>query len=205
MGEAGSQARTTDDHEKSPQVRPAQQPDHLQIPKDEAGTGGLETDLWVGRMHWKHFMGRLLAWVAGMIVAGVITVAIARRTSAWSDGTSFWIILALVAVSGLPVFGGIFIRVFSTRYRLTTQRLFIERGILSQTVDQTELVRVDDVRVHKPFLDRLFGVGSVGVVSTDATDREIAVEGIAGPDRVAELIRTRMRTLRQKSVYLENL
>jgi membrane protein YdbS with pleckstrin-like domain len=205
MGDARPDVRTSGDGVKRQNQPPGQQPEPFHTPTGDVGSSAPESDLWVGRTHWKHFMGRLLLWLVALLIAGAITITIARRTTAWSVGTAVWIILALVVISGLPVLGGITLRVLGTRYRLTTQRLFIQRGILSQTVDQTELVRVDDVRVYKPFLDRLWDVGSVGIVSTDATDREIVVEGIAGPDRVAELIRTRMRALRQKSVYLENL
>jgi hypothetical protein len=72
-------------------------------------------------------------------------------------------------------------------------------------VDQTELIRVDDVRVKKSMMDRLFGLGSVETLSTDQTDRETMIAGIAEPDKVAEAIRARMRTMRKKSLFVENL
>jgi len=96
-------------------------------------------------------------------------------------------------------------RILQKGYRLTSERLFIEIGVLSRTVDQTELVRVDDVRVHQSLMDRVFGLGSVEVVSTDATDRNVMIEGIADPDRVAEMVRENMRSLRRKSLFVENL
>jgi hypothetical protein len=64
---------------------------------------------------------------------------------------------------------------------------------------------VDDVRLYKPLLNRVFGLGSVAVVSTDATDREVLITGIADPDRVAEAIRGQMRALRRQSVFVENI
>ena len=60
-------------------------------------------------------------------------------------------------------------------------------------------------RIHKSFLDRVLGLGSVAIVSTDASDREVVLEGIPKPEEVAEAIRTRMRTLRRKSLFIENL
>ena len=51
----------------------------------------------------------------------------------------------------------------------------------------------------------MFGLGTVAIVSTDATDRETVLTGIAEPDKVAEAIRSRMRTMRSKSLFIENL
>jgi uncharacterized membrane protein YdbT with pleckstrin-like domain len=101
--------------------------------------------------------------------------------------------------------GGVAVKVLGTKYRLTSQRLFICRGILSQTTDQTELIRVDDVSLFKTFFGRLLNVGTVTMLTTDATDRQVKMEGISDPDQVAEAIRSRMRTLRGKSLYVENL
>jgi hypothetical protein len=72
-------------------------------------------------------------------------------------------------------------------------------------VDQTELIRVDDVRIHKTLLDRIFGLGTIAILSTDATDREVVIAGVADPDQVAEALRRNMRTLRQKSLFVEHL
>ena len=99
----------------------------------------------------------------------------------------------------------LFLRIISRRYRLTSQRLFIERGILNQTIDQTELIRVDDVRLEKTLIDRVFGLGTVSLLSTDVTDRLVVIEGIDNADRVAEAVRTNMRTQRGKALFVENL
>ena len=164
-----------------------------------------EVELWSGRTAWLHYAGRLATWLVGLIA--VLVVLIWRgQTDAWL--TFSWglvIFLVVLIASGIWLGRRPILEVLGHRYRVTTQRLFIERGILSQTVDQTELVRVDDVRMYKSVTDRLFGLGSVAVISTDATDREVVIVGITEPDKVAEAIRTRMRTMRRKSLFVENL
>ena len=166
----------------------------------------VEADLWIGRTHWKHFAGLLSLWLLGNLVVCVLVIWAAP----WLEGLTFSrglkLVAAVLALSGLEFVGRrVLLKVFDHRYRLTTQRLFIERGLLSQTIDQTELIRVDDVRIHKTLLGRILGVGSVAIVSTDATDREITIEGIARADEVAEAIRGRMRAMRRKSLFVENL
>ena len=164
-----------------------------------------EQELWAGRTHWKHYAGRLACWLACNVLVVVLLFQLAGYWEPMTGGHAFWVALGILLVSGAVVVGRVLLVILGVRYRLTSQRLFVERGILSRTVDQTELIRVDDVRLHKSLLNRVFGLGSVAIISTDATDREIVIAGIAEPERVAEAIRTRMRTLRRKSLFIENL
>lgn len=165
-----------------------------------------ETELWVGRTHWKHFLGRLLVWLLGNVGFLALAAWITPHVEWLSASRSAMIVVGVLLLSGLEVgLRRVLLPILQRRYRLTTQRLFIERGIFSQTVDQTELIRVDDVRLHKTFLDRLVGLGTVAVISTDATDREVVMEGIEKPEEVAEFIRTQMRLMRRKSLFIENL
>jgi membrane protein YdbS with pleckstrin-like domain len=184
---------------------PAPPADHA-IGGDGADVGAAaEADLWAGRTHWKHFAGRLALWLLANVLLAVLLGWIASGPGWPSGRAAFWVVLAVFVVSGLFVVGGVVVQILTTRYRVTSQRLFIERGLLTQTVDQTELIRVDDVRLKKTVLDRMFGLGSVAVLSTDATDRETLIEGIAEPEKVAEAIRQHMRSMRKKSLFVENL
>ena len=92
-------------------------------------------------------------------------------------------------------------------YWVTIDRLFIRRGILSRTTDQMELIRVDDIRVTQGLLDQMLGIGNVEVVATtDRTDGDVTLLGIAQPMQVAELIRENMRKIRQRrGMYVENV
>lgn len=163
-----------------------------------------EKDLWAGRMHWHNAWGRVLTWV--LINIGFIVVAWKAPKPEWLTVSRLnWTLLALFGVTTVFLIGGVVIRILQTRYRLTTQRLFIERGILNRTLDQVELIRVDDVRMQQSFIQRLLNVGAVLMMTTDVTDKLITIEGIKEPIRVAEIVRQQMRTLRSRSLYVENL
>ena len=155
-----------------------------------------EALLWCGRTHWKHYIGRIALWGVANI-AGIYF--------AWGSGHLGTILLIVFLISSVLLLGPAAWSILSRRYRLTTQRLFIERGILSQTIDQTELIRVDDVRIRKSLADRILGLGTVEIMSTDATDSSIDIVGILGPERVAEGIRSNVRTMRKKSLFVETL
>jgi uncharacterized membrane protein YdbT with pleckstrin-like domain len=159
----------------------------------------VEEDLWTGRTHWKHFA----TLIGGGVSLGLVVIAVLAWRFSWT-GFYWGVLVGLLLAVGVAFKIGW--TVFSTRYRLTSQRLFVERGILNQSIDQTELIRVDDVRVTKSVMDRLFGLGTIEILSTDFTDRSIVIEGVDGPETVAELVRSRMRTARHRqSVFVESL
>lgn len=56
-----------------------------------------------------------------------------------------------------------------TTYELTTERLRVTHGILSLEVDDIELYRVKDIHVRQPLLQRLCGLGSIVIWSSDVT------------------------------------
>ncbi len=169
------------------------------------GTRAAEVEIWVGRTHWKHYAGRLFVWcICNLAFASALPWVASRYDPLWF-GTAAWVMVGVSAISGLIVVGRVLLTILSHRYRVTNQRLFIERGILSQTVDQTELICIDDVRITKSFLDRLLALGSVKLASTGATDKEFSLEDVSEPDNVAESIRANTRNLRLKSLVIENL
>jgi membrane protein YdbS with pleckstrin-like domain len=171
----------------------------------QAGDAAREEEIWVGRTHWKHFAGRIVAFCVGNVAFAAAVIWTLVRFQPYDSLVAFGIISGGFTISGITVIGGIAFRILGCRYRVTSQRLFVERGILSQTVDQTELIRVDDVSLHKTFFDRMFGIGSVTVTSSELADSETVLEGILDPDKVSEAIRTNMRILRQKSLFIEHI
>lgn len=163
-----------------------------------------EQELWTGRMHWQNAIGRVMFWLA-LNIAMAVAAYFGPRNSWCTKSRVAWTFLGFFVVTSIFFLGGVLVRVLQNRYRLTSQRLFIEKGILARTMDQTELIRVDDVRMQQSFVNRVFNIGTVLVMTTDATDRALAVVGIKDPIRVTELIRQQMRTLRGRTVFVENV
>ena len=75
-----------------------------------------------------------------------------------------------------------------TRYALSEDRLFLHRGFLNVKHDEIVLYRVRDLRVSVSLWQRIFGVGSVMVVSTDKSIPELTLKNIRQPNEVKELI-----------------
>ena len=156
-----------------------------------------EDELWRGRTSWKHFTDLILVAGGWSLVAAFV----------WFKASAAigWVAFSVSALGWSYVLGRILYAMLNYRYRLTTQRLFIEKGILGSTIDQTELIRVDDLRIYKSLLNRVMGLGTIEIFSTDASDRRVLILGIENPDELADAVRERMRRLRQRSLFVESL
>jgi len=171
------------------------QPDGRTAPRDEK-------DLWTGRASAKFFLGQWVLWIIGAIVLLVVGIF----ACGWVDaGWPVWAALGLIALWFLLVLGKVGYRILVRRNRVTTQRLFVEEGILIRTINQTDLIRVNDVSVTQKLLDRVFNVGSVTVeCPSDASHPKILIFGVHDPHQVAEHIHREMRSLRdRKSLVME--
>jgi len=75
-----------------------------------------------------------------------------------------------------------------TRYSLSDDRLFISEGFLTIKDDEILLYRVRDIDTRRSLWQRLFGVGTVVVASSDKTMPNLVLKNIKDPVFVKELI-----------------
>jgi membrane protein YdbS with pleckstrin-like domain len=74
-------------------------------------------------------------------------------------------------------------------YLLTDERLLETTGLIFKDTEALELYRVKDIRIQQPPLQRLFGRGTVVLVTSDRSTPNINLSGIQEPDAVAALLR----------------
>ena len=86
----------------------------------------------------------------------------------------------------------------STKYRLTTERLFVEKGLIAKHLEELELFRVKDVTVRQGILQRILGFGTITVLSTDDSNPQTVLIGINKPVDVKETIRNTFRASRKR-------
>ena len=75
-----------------------------------------------------------------------------------------------------------------TKYRLTEDRLFRETGLLNTKEEEILLYRVRDLELRRSLGQRIFGVGSVIVHSSDTTTPTLELKSVKNPRDVKELI-----------------
>jgi len=163
-----------------------------------------EQELWKGRFsgksqgHW---------WVLWFLEIPLLIFAWFKLSEQMRQGPiAKWVFVAAVVVPVVLIFWSWMVEKPSTRYRLTTHRLFKETGILSRELNEIELVRVDDVAVRQNMIQRIFNVGVVTVIAPhDQTEPRLELIGIENPIEVKEMIRNHVRLRRKGSLNVENV
>ena len=75
-----------------------------------------------------------------------------------------------------------------TRYMLSEDRLFLEKGLLNLKADEVLLYRVQDLVLTMTLGQRIFGVGTVCVHSSDKSIPHLDLVNVKKPREVKELI-----------------
>ena len=83
-----------------------------------------------------------------------------------------------------------------TRYALSEDRLFLSVGFLSIKDDEVLLYRVRDIDTSRSLWQRLFGVGTVTVMSSDKSMPNMVLKNVKDPVFVKELIHTQVEEMK---------
>ena len=83
-----------------------------------------------------------------------------------------------------------------TRYALSEDRLFLSVGFLNIKDDEILLYRVRDIDTQRTLWQRLFGVGTVTVVSSDKTMPTLVLKNVKDPVFVKELLHKQVEEMK---------
>jgi len=83
-----------------------------------------------------------------------------------------------------------------TKYSLSDDRLFVTEGFLNIRDDEVLLYRVRDIDTHRSLWQRIFGVGTVTVISSDKTCPTLVMKNIKDPLMVKELIHKQVEEMK---------
>jgi len=118
--------------------------------------------------------------------------------SAWQ-----WIVAVITLGLGWVYY---WLQSLGTRYEITSQRVRIERGILSKTKDSLELFRVDHFDLHKPLGMRLVGHCLLHLRASDASFATVILYGIPDLEKLADTLREcslRERSRRRVTTFVQ--
>lgn len=163
-----------------------------QAPEDD-----VEQEIWSGGYSPKAMLG---TWV----ICSIITLAaLAIAVVMLRDGMWWGILVGVLVLLWVLPLCLLAYRRFSIRYRLTTQRLFHECGILSRRVDRIEAIDMDDVTYEQNLFERMMGCGKIRIVSSDRTHPEFLMPGIENVSQVsAEIDQTRRTERVRRGVHI---
>jgi uncharacterized membrane protein YdbT with pleckstrin-like domain len=171
---------------------------------------GAEQVLWVGAPSMRALAldAAGAALLAGVVLAGVLIAyepalralaGVSRDVAAFvADNRSgfdlaAWLFVATVVGVRLVRLASRAIALRGHRYRVTNQRLVVETGVLSRTINELDMRTIDDVALSQTAVQRLLGVGEVAVVSSEPGPRQprarVRLQGVRDPRAVRELLR----------------
>jgi len=78
----------------------------------------------------------------------------------------------------------------SIRYHLTADRIEWSRGVFSRKIDNIDMFRVADLKLHRSLLDCLLGIGAVTLITRDETNPVFEFEKVRHPRRLYDFIKS---------------
>ena len=164
-----------------------------------------EETLWRGTPSPILLIGKIAVLVLTLIVIPVIARLFASTLGddlekAASIRTVGWVITAVLVLAQLVALVVAWLKLRSTLYIVTNQRVMIEEGILSKTVNEIDLRYVDDSQFFQGLSDRILGIGNVTLHSSDANTPTYMLRSIRDPRSVREVIRAHAYQVSQRQV-----
>lgn len=169
-----------------------------EVASKQAGLDDFEAEekLWSGGYSPKAMIG---TW----ILMGVISIVLLVLPFVVPQ-FPFLVALGLIVVMWIA--GGIRYasRRLGVHYEMTSQRFIHQIGILTRKTDRIEVIDIDDVSFSQGPIERVFGVGSIQLTSSDRTHPILAMKGIDEVRDVAGLIDdVRRKERRSRSLHIE--
>ena len=83
-----------------------------------------------------------------------------------------------------------------TRYAISEDRLFLSVGFLNVKDEEVLLYRIRDINTSRTLWQRLFGVGTITVVSSDKSMPSAILKNIKRPMEVKELLHRQVEDMK---------
>ena len=144
-----------------------------------------ERILYEGHPSWRAILD---FYLKGFAATAVICLLVALGTGTIGDETDEGLvtIIALVGVALTILIG--FVKRVATSYTITNRRLHIKRGIVSRTIQETRLERVQNVNYTQSVIQRMLQIGNVDFDTAAGDDYTFIFDGVADPTEVVPMV-----------------
>ncbi len=158
-----------------------------------------EEDLWRGGYSSKAMLG---AWVLSSLVTVALVIFAFWAWQPWVG----WPVAVGIPALWLYQLSTLCYRRWNIRYHLTNQRFIHQTGILRRVTDRIEVIDMDDITSEQKLLERVVGVGTIRISSSDRSHPELIMLGIENVKEVATLIdETRRAERRRRGLHIESI
>ena len=144
-----------------------------------------ERILYEGHPSWRSILD---FYLKGLLVTAVVALIVALVSGLGEGGPDSGLvtIVALVGVALTLLIG--FVKRVATSCTITNRRLHIKRGIVSRTIQETRLERVQNVNYHQGVLQRILQIGDVDFDTAAGDDYNFVFSGVAEPADVVHMV-----------------
>lgn len=151
-----------------------------------------ERVLFEGHPSWRSILD---FYLKGFALTAVLCLLVALGTGVIGDETnSGLVVLIAIAGVGITVLAG-FVKRIATSYTITNRRLNIKRGIVSRTIQETRLERVQNVNFSQSVIQRVLQIGDVDFDTAAGDDYNFVFSGVADPADVVHRVDEATRSL----------
>jgi membrane protein YdbS with pleckstrin-like domain len=99
-------------------------------------------------------------------------------------GIALLVMLAL----GVVLFSYTWLLCRSVKYTVTSRKVIVKRGLISNNVDMIEIKDLRGVNVRQGVLGRIINMGSVYIETAGTEDKPIHIAGISNPHKICKMI-----------------
>jgi membrane protein YdbS with pleckstrin-like domain len=142
-----------------------------------------ERDLFFGHPAIIYSFGQFTPFLLLAVLAAIVGYFVSQ----YEYGV-LYTCLAFILIGGVLLLS-LFTKSRSTLYRITTQRIKIEHGLLSKVQESLELFRIDHFELRKPLGMRLLGQSSLHLYSSDAELENFIIYGVPHLESLADQLR----------------
>lgn len=156
----------------------------------------VERDVYAGHPAVIYSAGQVLPII--VVIATAVVAAIMGAPAAYV-ALGFVVLVAIICLR-------YYLKSVSTHYQITTQRIKLERGLLSKLQESLELFRIDHFELHKSLGMRLVGQCSLHLFSSDAELKNFHIYAVPNLEALADTLRTcqlRERTRRGLTTFVK--
>ena len=147
--------------------------------------------LFEGHPSWRSIFD---FYLKGLAITAIVCFLVAIGTEIADERKDgLVVLLAIVGVAATVLIG--FIKRVATSYTITNRRLHIKKGIVSRTIQETRLERVQNVNVTQGVIQRVFQIGDVDFDTAAGDDYNFTFSGVAEPQDVVEKVDEATRSL----------
>ena len=85
-----------------------------------------------------------------------------------------------------------------TKYYIDGDRFFVESGFFTTNIDEILFYRIRDISVKITLGQKIFGVGSITLTSSDKTNPILELKNVKDPRKVKEIFHEKVEAMKDK-------